>query len=432
MSVPLPMLDARLCRTVSLRDWKRAGTLTNLAVCIAGFCILFCFVARTGPTLVYDEPYYFTTIDLLDQHGLSLTFVREYSEGAGLLNNVMHWLLAPITGLKAPWIRWINPLILVLTVYCTCLMLRLCGSPAPGASALCLIGIPYTWVLAGMALTEMLAILLSALSVLCLLQGKRLQATRPGAAHFVAFLGGFLLGMGFLSRQPVIVLVFATPVLFFGEMRKSLRTLTSYACGAALLPIAVCSVWHGLAAPNSPHVHVGASSSVSVYHIILSLSYAAVAMLVLAPRWFVLRLPVLVFTVAVVVAANMLLGLVEINAARSVAQRLPAAIVAVWPRLVGSGMLAMAVLFCISTANRALEQRCNSNWLFFCTGMLLLIATAGKIPHQFSSRYTAMSCVMMVVAAAPYSEPTPGKSIRLTAGMLVGLLSLLSYYGSGL
>lgn len=426
MSVQSPLLDAPMARTVPLRVGIRAGELANLVVCIAGYCILFCFVARSGPALVYDERYYFEPIALLHQYGLSLTFLREYPQGAGLLNNVLHWALAPITGLAAPAIRLVNPLFLLLTVYGTWRILKQGGCPTPGASALGLIGIPFIWILNGMALTEMPAILLSTLSFWCLLWGKSLRAARPCAAHLVAFLAGFLLGLAFLSRQPVIVLLAAVPLLFLGELRQSVRLFAAYFCGTAVLPVAICTYWQGLVAPHAP-VHVGASG-ISVHHIVLSLSYAAVAMLILAPRWFAMPRLLLAFTVAGVLLANLSCGLIEINAARSVIERLPAQFVAVWPRVVGSGMLALAALFCISTLHRAIEQRHNPHWLFFCAGMLLLIATAGKIPHQFSSRYTAMSCVLMVLAAAPYSVATPAKSLRLAAGMAVGYLCLMSYF----
>jgi len=72
--------------------------------------------------------------------------------------------------------------------------------------------------------------------------------------------------------------------------------------------------------------------------------------------------------------------------------------------------------------------RSDPMWLFFCVSMVLLIASSGKIVHQYSSRYTAMASGMMILASDSFAPPTLWRVLRIALGMLIGLSSLLSYY----
>jgi len=163
---------------------------------------------------------------------------------------------------------------------------------------------------------------------------------------------------------------------------------------------------------------------------VFSLAYVSAAMIILAPRWFTLPIPMILAIVSIVMICNLVFGLVEINAASSVIQRTPTIVVYYWPRLVGSSLLALAFVFAASTVRNLYQQRHNPTWLFFCIAMLLLVASTGKITHQFSSRYTGLASGVMVLVCDPYSPPTVVKSLRLAIGSFVGLFSLLSYYAT--
>src|SRR5262249_125107 len=86
-----------------------------------GLVILFALAALVRTPLIYDESPYIKPVALLHQYGLSLTFLREYPEPAGLLHNVLHWALEPATGLRPQLVRLVNPTLLVLTIFLTAL-----------------------------------------------------------------------------------------------------------------------------------------------------------------------------------------------------------------------------------------------------------------------------------------------------------------------
>jgi 4-amino-4-deoxy-L-arabinose transferase-like glycosyltransferase len=415
---PLPLaLPARAC----------SGLL--IALGLIGLIGLFGLAAAPRAPLVYDEVPYLKPVGMLNQYGLSLRFLREYPEPAGLLHNVLHWALAPWTGLKPPLVRLVNPVLLALTILVTFLTLRLIGSEQPLSSSLAMMGIPFTWVLSGMVLTEMPSVFLSSLSICLLLLGRQVQSGRPAASILAAFAGGLLLGLAFLSRANVLVILGALPCLALADWRRSLRTVAAFVSGALLVAGPVMGYWGGLVPPHSV-VPVG-TASFSVYNMILSFSYAATVMLILAPHWFDLRSWWTLGIMGVIIALNGASGIVEIPVARSVVARLPAVFGEVVPRLAGSVMLGLAALLVVCSVKNLYARRHDPVWLFLCLAMLLLVASPGKIVHQYSSRYTGMASGMMVMASDPYAPPTLGRVLRPALGMLIGISSLLSYYALG-
>jgi hypothetical protein len=289
-----------------------------------------------------------------------------------------------------------------------------------------MIGVPFIWVMTGLVLTEMPAILLMAASLYLLLRAQRDSQHSPVGGNLVAFIGGAALGMAFLSRASVLVILGAVPCLALDRERRALGSLAFYVVGAFLVAGPVIAIWGGLVPPHSA-VAVGASSF-SFYNLLLSFSYAATVMLILAPRWFDLPLRWMIGVLAAVFVVNTVARFIEIPVARSVLARAPAFVQAIAPSGAGSMMVGLAVLFAVCSVKHLYQHRRDPAWLFVCVAMLLLVASPGKITHQFSSRYTGMASGMMVLTADPYTPPTLGQVVRPIFGMLIGFASLLSYY----
>jgi hypothetical protein len=393
---------------------------------LAGLISLFVLIVLTRSQLIYDEVPYLKPVSLLHQDGLSLQFLKDYPEPAGLLHNVLHWVLEPITGLRLPWVRIVNPTLLVLTIILTALTLRRVRSTCPIASSLTILGIPFIWVLSGMALTEMLSIVLTSMSTILLVVASKNQVERPSFAFVTALAGGGSLGLAFLNRAMVLVVLGALPCLLITDWRRSLLTAGAFAFGTILVVGPIIYFWGGLVPPHSA-VPVSAVSF-STYNMVLSFAYAATVMLILAPHWFELDFRWGLAIFGAIFASNALLGFVEISVARSIMAQLPAAIAAVVPRIAGSFMLALAGLFVVCSVKHLYARRFDSTWLFFSVSMVLLIASSGKIVHQYSSRYTAMASGMMVLASDPLAPSTLWRVLRIAVGMFIGLSSLLSYY----
>jgi 4-amino-4-deoxy-L-arabinose transferase-like glycosyltransferase len=392
----------------------------------SGLVGLFVLAASIHAPLGYDEVPYLRPVSLLHQYGLSLQYIRDYPEPAGLLHNVLHWTLEPITGLRPPFVRLVNPVVLSLAILFTFLTLRLVGSTQALSSSLTMIGIPFTWVLAGMALTEMPSIMLTALSIFLVVKANKNQVGRPSFAFWVALAGGISLGIASLNRAMVLVILGALPCLLIADWRRSLITVLAFASGTIAVVVPIMIVWGGVVPPHS--VVQFTMTNFSIYHLILSFSYAAVVMMILAPTWFNLNIRVVLCILVTIFTLNIATGLVEIAVAQSVVGELPPSLATIVPRIAGSTMLALAALFIVCSGKNLIARRGDPIWLFFLFAMLLLIASAGKIVHEFSSRYTGMASTTMILAADPLATSSVWRVLGMLCGMLIGLSSLLSYY----
>ncbi|MDR3634989.1 MAG: hypothetical protein P4L84_14385 [Isosphaeraceae bacterium] len=407
----VPVSSSRVCSRLSI------------GISLAGLALLTAVAALSRAPLVYDEAPYLKPVALLHHDGLSLRFLHDYPEPAGLLHNVLHWVLEPLTGLKPPGVRLVNPVLLGLTILVSFLTLRLLVSEQPLGNSLAIIAIPSIWTLTGMVLTEMPAIFLTSLSVYLLLLSRQIVPGGRMVASTAALVGGMMLGAAFLSRASVLVVLGALPCLALTNWRSA----AAYALGALLVAGPIIGYWGGLVPPQS--VVPVATSSISAYNTILSVCYAATMMLILAPRWFDVRARWALPLVGAIILLNALTGVVEIPVLRSTIARLPEVFARAVPRLAGGAMLALASLFLFCSLKHIYVRRHDPVWLFLCFAMLLLIVSPGKITHQFSSRYTGMAAGLMVLASAPFAASVPWAMAGQVIGMLIGLASLLSYYG---
>jgi 4-amino-4-deoxy-L-arabinose transferase-like glycosyltransferase len=391
-----------------------------------GLVALLALVASTDAHLTYDEVPYLKPVALLHQQGFSLQFVESYPEPAGLLHVLIHWALEPITGLHPPLVRFVNPALMVIAIVLNFLTLRLVGSSQPLAASLSLLGIPFVWVLSGLALTEMPSIALTALSILLMVKAQKMLPEHMAVAVLAALAAGVALGVASLSRALVLVVLGALPCLLMGQSRRPMWTVAAFVLGTLAVTGPIYAVWGGLVPPHSA-VPVSLTSF-SLNNMTLSIAYAATAMMILAPQWFTLNARLAVSLVAAISALNAASGFMEISVAHSVVAHLPPSLAAVIPRLAGSVMLALAALFLVSSAKNIYTRRSDRIWLFFCVSMLLLIAAPGKVVHQYSSRYTGMASGMMILTSDPFAAPTLWRILGVASGMLIGALTLLSYY----
>lgn len=413
-------------RLQSVFERDRARLLMGLGLFGLTFLFLLTYFVRIP--LIYDEAPYLKPVALIKQYGLSLQFLNEYPEPAGLLHSVLHWALEPITGLRPPFVRMVNPVLLTITMVLTALTLRLVGSTTPEVSSLTLLGIPFTWVVSGMTLTEMPSILLTSLSVYLLVVATKNGFERWFLAIMIALIGGVTLGLAFLNRAMVLVVLGALPCLLFVNWRHSWRVVAAFALGAMMVAGPIMVIWGGLVPPHSAVPFK--ATSFSAHNMILSVAYAATVMAILAPSWFSLNVRLGFGIFIAIFALNMLSPIIEISVMQSVVVHLPTNISMVVPRLAGSLMMALAVLFVVSSFKNIYARPFDPLWLFLCVSMLLLIVAPGKIVHQYSSRYTMMAAGMIILASDPFATTNGWRVLRFTLGMLIGLASLISYYES--
>jgi hypothetical protein len=393
-----------------------------LALAAVQFIILIGFIFAHPVPPHYDEPWYLGTVKLLHEKGLSRQFLLDLPGPAGPLYTLVHAVFEPITHLRPPAVRLVNPLLLILTMGATYAALRRRDSADAASGTVAMLGVPMTWVICGMALTEMPAMLFVALSVLMLVMA--FHEDPSGAMRLVwAALGGLFLGIAVLGRQPYLVLLGGLPLLV-RDIRRDVPVIGVFAALTVAVTAPVFLVWRGMVPPTITEVGKG----IAWHHGLWSFCYGAVIVLLLAPRF--LRLGWAEWAV-VIVAAVCVSFLVpgQLIPMQTVARRaLPASLLPLGQRMTAIGACAIALAFGLACVRRGLENRRDRVFIALLTGAGLLLLTPMKITHVFSSRYVVMALPLLVVVADRYTASNYWKVLRLALGSVLGFLSLLSYF----
>lgn len=396
------------------------GTACRLVAVVAlSVLLLLVYVVRSP--LVYDEPYYIGNVSLLHQYGFSLELLRNFPGPAGPLAQAVQYVFEPWSHLSVPGVRLVNVFLLFLTVAAVYLTLRVQAERAPALSSLAAIALPPTWVMAGLALTEMPALALLSLSVLALLLASRAD-TRSGGLMLTA-MAGILLALAVLGRQPLL-LVLPAALIFIARTRDSTLRLCLFLALTLGILGTVFWIWGGIVPPKTAWVGKG----ISLHNGLLSFSYAAVMILILAPDWFRLGWRITLGIVIAVTTVNAVLGLVRFHPAMSLTRwLLPASAVESFSLLVTGLIVSLGLLFLIATVRNIWENRDDRFYVFVCAAAVLVVASAARITHQYSSRYTATAIPLLLLMAARYSEDNLWKAARLIGGSVAGAFILASY-----
>ncbi len=403
------------------------GKLACLVVNIFGLLCLFLKTILNQNLPLYDEPYHLSTVGLLNQYGFSLAFFGGTDESAlGPVYAIIHYLLQPITNLEVPAVRLVNIALLFCIIIIIFFTFKELRSPTPWLSSVSIISIPMIWVISGMALTEIPAMFLASCGVYLLLIAINRSRKKSKTSLLLALFGGFLFSLSILGRQTFLVVLLALPLLLVSGWKKQWNYLLAFLMAGLILPLVQFYIWGGLI-PSG--ITGDVTQGFSIKHGILSYAYAGAIMLILAPRWFSLdwKFNTIVFCCALVF--NLISGLVEFTPAFSIAQQfIPSFLLPLYPRFASGILVALGVIFSISSLKNLWHYRQDRVFLFLCIAMLFVCATPGKIIHVFSSRYTATAIPFMVLVADRYTQNNYAKALRMTFSSILGFLSLNSYF----
>jgi hypothetical protein len=401
-----------------------------LAVGLLAFVGLLIQVAVSPGPLVYDEGPYLDNVALLDKHGLSVGFLRDFSGSAGPTFTSVHYLLMPMTHLTPPAVRLVNPVLLLLTVastYGTLRFVRQIPMFAPPRNtefeqaALDIVGVPMIWVVAGLALTEMPAMFLASLSILLLL-----HVQRGGRCSWLSMaLGGLAWGLAIMGRQPFLVVLGAVPLLA-GVKKGNRRELALYMGAAAALPAFVFAVWGGLIPPEETVYY--ATRSLAIDHGLLALAYAGVICLLLAPGYLKVPWKVALAVFLLPSVLNAVFQWVTVFPMETAMTRLlPGPLHGCYRQVASVALVGLAGIYLTATVWRMLERRQDRFYLFLSAAALLVLITCIKVTAQFSSRYAVQAAPLLILILAYHGRPSVWKATRLALGAGLGSISLWSY-----
>jgi 4-amino-4-deoxy-L-arabinose transferase-like glycosyltransferase len=124
-------------------------------------------------------PYFANYVALLHEHGLSRAFLRSLSGTAGPLYAFVQAAFEPLTALSPPGMRLMNVGLLAIVAALLVAMSRH-DKPVDRLASASVLVVPMTWVLAGMALSEMPALVFATLSLSLLFKGLQRHVRLAG------------------------------------------------------------------------------------------------------------------------------------------------------------------------------------------------------------------------------------------------------------
>lgn len=429
-----------------------SGTSWCLFACAVGAAIFIGMVVRFARLpLTYDEPWYLSNVPEFQRLGLSREFLRGLTGAAGPLYTIVQSLVAPWTGAVTPGVRAVNVVLLVAAAGALYVLLRLLDKPensraGPIVGAASLLGVPFLWPSAGMALTEIPAVLFVVLWLLLMWLAVGFPSTSPPLRGVLAVAAGLSFGLAVTGRQMVLLMLAGLVALGFrpnAERRPqthqsgvigfafaplsrstAIALAIMSAIAAAVVIIPVFWVWGGLTPPGEADLHQG----IALGQLPLAAAYIGIAFVILAPRWFRGSMWTVAVLSLVCAIGNLLLGIGELKPMAGWVNRFVPSLASTYGRLVYGVFAAFGVSFLVSTIRNAWDRRREGFFVLLAIALLASLATTMKVTYQFSSRYVVTSLPVVIVLAQGYGPLTRGKSLRLLMGIILGAVSLYGYY----
>jgi len=412
--------------TTSSPSTSRIQQWTVGVVHLVGLAILTVMIATSPHHLVYDERNSMPNVQQLQKYGVGVDFLRSMTHGAGPLYAIVYAGFEPLTGLTPPHVRLVNLLLLIPIIALLWLVLWREHAQHPFLAATSLISIPITWVIAGMALTEIPAMIFAATSLCCLSIGYSRQVNLPRRRRCNRWflIGGIALGMASLGRQPHVV-VAMVPFLIAARYKSGWAAAACYAAPALLLTAPVFVAWQGLVPPN-----MATHGGVAPLNGLLSLSYAGTLMFFVVPRIYLVRLRAGLIIGGGALAANLMFRFFDLRPMSSLAARLMSTEMMTFYGIVcGALFVTVGLYFGWLILFNYLRTRESGAFSLVCTlSCMALIATSAGVAVHFSSRHTMMSMPFFIALFGKEYSATWVNVALSTIGCCLGALILGTYY----
>ncbi len=383
---------------------------------------------------VYDERYYLYNVSLLHEYGLSKTYLLHHTGSAGPLYSVLHYLLEPITQLRMPYIRFVNISLLLGTIYFLGLTLKLLHFS--GSYALCVLAIPMTYTISGLALTEIPAIFFFSAGLYLIIKISSNHTPYP-TAIIHSLTGGIFVSFAILGRQPYLLTLAALPILFWNKknyIRSGLLLLLTIVASLAL-PCYIFYLWNGLVAPADSNVYENLARKGVSYRpefFLLCLAYFSIIFIIIAPGLFVLpgkrEKQFLLLMYIFLLAVNYQFNVIKFLPISGVIIKIiPAEYIQIAEVLCGTGVILLAIYFISALFWQLHKKVYPKELLFYSFAMLLIAISCLKITWGFSSRYAAQALPMLIPVGAYFFKRNNSSVYRIIAGVVLGLMSFATY-----
>jgi hypothetical protein len=381
-----------------------------------------------------------TNVHLLHIYGFSTEYLKHHVGAAGPLYSVVHYFLEPFTKLQPPCLRFVNIVFLLGTIYLISSTLKLLGYHK--RYSLYIMAIPMTYVIAGLALTEMPAIFFLSTGIFLVIKATRKSDFSTSSILLLIAAGGCI-SLAIIGRQPYLAVVAAFPILFIDKKIdiKRIFSFLMFVTISLAMPLYIFYIWKGFVAPHEAAFFNGIAEEGVSYQprfFILCLAYYAIVFFFIAPGFFIApnflvddkKNIAVIWSVVLVctIAFNYYFRLIIFLPLFSVINKiLPPGIIHAAQVLFGSTIIALAIVFVTRVIYKYYEKGYSKYYLFYAVASIFVAFTCIKITGQFSSRYAAQAIPLLIPLGNYFYKQNKFTIYTTAAGVLFGLISFLSY-----
>jgi len=342
-------------------------------------------------------------------------------------------VLMPITHLKPPAIRIINLVFLLLIILITSKVIKNTFSDLKYHHlflALNIIAVPVTWVISGLALTEIPAMFFVALSLLMLSYiFKNTYSNQKNLLY--SAIAGIFLGLAAMGRTPYLGLILPIVLIVFHQDYRSIKKAASLILPYFLIPllfmVPIFIIWGGLVSPNQPIV----SGGIRIWHGVLSIGYGGIIFFLLAPAWFIFNRKILIALIVAFILAFIYSTWFSTDSYHplivTIEKFAPTFFVNIYKLIITPILITFAIYFAICALVHLYEKRDNIIYVYSILSAILIMFSNITNSYQFSSRYVAQAIPFIIIAIVPFENVNWKKCILAIIAMIIGFFSLNTY-----
>ena len=385
--------------------------------------ILLVLILLSNRKYIFDERIFVSNLPIAEQYGFSRQLFTEIrNQSPGPLYQIVHFLCKPLTQYNPLAMRILNYVFLWIIVAFICIILRFHEIHSVFLKALPIIAIPMTWPLAGMALSEIPALLFCCAALVLFAYSLRLKNVI--ISYGCSLIGGLCLGLSVIGRSPFLVIFI--PLMLFAKRNNWKKLVVFYFFGS-ILPVYAFSIWHGIV----PADMAGIQSEWNIWYGILGIGYLALVTLLIAPDWYLSSSQMYRLTGAGFVIFSVLnilfLKVTYFPLHSTMLSIFGEQIVKYISYIFPSFFVIIGLFFIIQGYKHIMVHRSDTLFIFSVLAAVLITATTVKSSAQFSSRYVAQ-CIPFIVLYASFFEIKKYVLYYHACGIAIGICSLVSYY----
>ena len=415
---------------------KSKPTSLEIGLMVLASAVFLILIAQIDRPPFYDEDEYLLNVRVLEKYGLGRSYLLNLIGSAGPLFSVIHYLFEPLTHLRAPYVRFINLAFLLGTIYFISHIINSLRTTKWSYSVY-IMSIPLTYVIGGLALTEMPALFFYSIAIFFAIRAAD-DNTNLRTALIYSTVGGLCLSLAILGRQPYLLTLIAFPLLFLTSenVKKNLIVVISFVVCAIVLPLLVFWVWKDLVPPQDGKLYTSIAESGTSFKVVFIfnfLFYAAISMFFIAPTFYkplnTKTIKILLFAFLLIFAFNYSTDFLLFLPIKTILRHIfPHPVITFGERFFGASVILLGGYCLVLLFTNLKDLKYKREVAFFVAAIILLAIASGKITWGFSSRYTSQSIPLMLGLGSYFYRNSHWNAVRILIGVSLGLLSVTFQY----